>query len=112
MFPYYTRSAGNDLPFRDRNRGGWKGAVKIAVSYRNELLEVAASKYVHEHKKSVVYQREESAEFKYASGYLVGICSAFQVDYEITKIDEQNSVVRFYHQDSRRKFMEITVTTN
>jgi len=86
-------------------RGGF------SISQRNELLRVAVQNYIYYKVKSVVYQREESSEYKYASGYLNGVCTAYEVDYDVKETDGKIFDFCFFHQKSGRKFLKIQVET-
>lgn len=82
----------------------------MSTQSRNDLLEIAANNYASAHYRSVVFFREESAELYYARGYLTGVCTAYNVDYEIIKnADKEITLFRFYHQKNNKRFLEVKI---
>lgn len=77
---------------------------------RNELLKIAAYNYASAHYRSVVFLREESSELYYTRGCLTGICTAYNVDYEIIKnTDKEITLFKFFHQTSNKFFLEVKI---
>ncbi|AJE54282.1 hypothetical protein [Paenibacillus polymyxa] len=76
------------------------------------ILEAAAFSYATTHDKSKVWQREDSSSFSQAKGYISGICTVYELDFEVIKSADGEEVIRiiFSHQRSGRKFFKVDTT--
>ncbi|KQY90956.1 hypothetical protein ASD24_24480 [Paenibacillus sp. Root52] len=76
---------------------------------KKETLEAAVYRYARAHLDNAIWQRENSSSFSQAKGYMDGICTAYQLDYEIIKSSDKEEVLRiiFRHQRSGRKYLDV-----
>lgn len=76
---------------------------------KKETLEAAVCRYVRAYTDNIVWQRENSTAFSQAKGYIDGLCTAYELDYDVVKTVDKQEVLRiiFRHQRSGRKYIDV-----
>lgn len=76
---------------------------------KKEILEAAAFRYARAYDDNMIWQRENSTALSQAKGYIDGICTVYQLDYQVIKTADKEEVtgIIFTHQRSGRKYFEV-----